>query len=82
MVKHITNSQMGVSLEILKLLEHEPRQTPDFIETKLEYRISSVKTALVYLADMNLVKRVSHGLYVITELGKYVLHHPLNVKEE
>ena len=80
MVKHITNSQMGVCLEILNLLEKEPRQSPDLIEESLEYSLSSVSTALVYLKDMNLVKRVSRGLYIITDLGKYVLHHPLNDK--
>ena len=79
MVKRITNTQMGVCLEILSLLEKEPRQSPDLIEERLEYSLSSVSTALVYLKDMSLVKRVSRGLYVITELGKYVLHHPLNV---
>ena len=80
MVKRITNTQMGVCLEVLKLLEEKPRLSPDLIEKSVKYSISSVRTALVYLKDMNHVARVSHGLYVITELGLYVLHHPLNVK--
>ena len=79
MVKHIPNIQMGVSLEILRFLEDKPRQSPDLIEKALEYSISSVNTALGYMHDMSLVERASRGLYIITDLGKYVLHHESNM---
>ena len=73
---------MGVSLDILKALEAESRQSPEMLDEKLpQYTIFYIKSALTYLTDMNHVRRVVRGMYEITELGKYVLHHPLNVKE-
>ena len=60
-------------IEIMRLLDKEPRQTPQLISEKLGKPISSVKSALKYLYELKHVKRVSHGLYEITELGEYVL---------
>jgi predicted transcriptional regulator len=60
-------------LEILQLLASEPRQTPQSISNKLGASISSVKAVLQYHYEVGHVKRVAHGLYEITELGKYVL---------
>ena len=60
-------------IKILQLLASEPRQTPQNISNILDTPISSVKSALQYHYEMGHVKRVSHGLYEITELGKYVL---------
>ena len=74
-------TDMGISLDVLKALEAEARQSPEMLDAKLpNYKIAYIKSALTYLTDMNHVKRVVRGMYEITELGLYVLHHPLNVK--
>lgn len=72
---------MGVALEILKLLEKLPRQSPQSMARALPYGVSSIKVSLVTLLDLGHVNRVVHGLYEITESGKRVLHQQLNVKE-
>ena len=72
---------MGVALEILKLLETSPRQSPQSMAEALPYGVSSIKSSLVTLLDLGHVSRVVHGLYEITESGKDVLHQQLNVKE-
>ena len=64
---------MALVLEILQLLAGEPRQTPQSISNKLDAPISTVKAVLQYHYGSGHVKRVAHGLYEITELGKYVL---------
>jgi len=69
---------MGVGLEILKLLKEKPRQSPTSMSKVLEYSTPSIKSSLVTLLDLNQVKRLSHGLYEITELGEYVLHQNVN----
>lgn len=82
-MKHTLKNKMGVSQDILKTLEDEPRQSPEMIKTNLEiqgkkYSISSIKSALHYMGpkDLYLVGKVARGLYEITDLGKTVLHHP------
>jgi len=65
-------------LEILQLLASEPRQTPQSISNKLGAPISTVKAVLQYHYGARHVKRVAHGLYEITELGKYVLQENID----
>jgi len=72
---------MGVALEILKLLETSPRQSPQSMAEALPYGVSSIKSSLVTLLDLGHVDRLAHGIYEITESGKDVLHQQLNVKE-
>ena len=64
---------MALELKILQLLASEPRQTPQSISNKLDAPISTVKAVLQYHYGAGHVKKVAHGLYEITELGKYVL---------
>ena len=76
------STDMGVALDVLKALEEESRQSPEMLDEKLpQYTLSYIKSSLTYLTEMSHVKRVVRGMYEITELGKYVLHHPLNIKE-
>lgn len=65
--------EMGVALEILKLLEREPRQSPQTIALKIPNGLSSIKTALVTLSDTGLVIPIAHGVYEITDLGRLIL---------
>ena len=81
-MKHIMSTDMGVALDVLRVLEEESRQSPEMIKEKIpQYTIHYIKSALTYLTEMSHVNRVVRGLYEITELGKYVLHHPLNVQD-
>ncbi len=64
----------GVAVEVLKLLDEETKQSPGMMDDKLPYAIGSIKAALHYLLSLGHVSRVARGLYVITELGTYVLH--------
>ena len=79
---------MGVELDVLKILERIPRQSPKMVQKnlknveKLEYSIFQIKNALNYHAGSGHVTRVARGIYEITELGKYVLHHQVNVQGE
>jgi len=76
------STDMGVSLDVLRVLEGEARQSPEMLNENLpQYSLTYIKSALTYLTEMHHVDRVVRGLYEITDLGKYVLHHPLNVKE-
>ena len=72
---------MGVGLEILKLLEEKPRQSPQSMANALPYGISSIKTSLVTLRGLKQVKRLTHGIYEITKLGELVLHQNLGQEE-
>jgi len=67
-------ADMGVAKEILQTLLQYPRQTPSSLELSLGVSISTVKAALVHLADLGLIEPIARGLYKITELGEYVLH--------
>ena len=76
------STDMGVSLDILRALEKEARQSPEMLNMNLpQYSLTYIKSALTYLTEMNHVSRVVRGVYEITELGIYVLHHPLNVNQ-
>ena len=74
---------MGIALDVLAELEKESRQSPEMLHEKLpQYSISYIKSSLTYLTELSHVIRVVRGMYEITELGLYALHHPLNVKED
>ena len=82
-----SDTDMGAELDVLRCLEEKPRQSPRMIrkalkEKGLTYSLSQVKSVLSYHKGMNQVNAVARGIYEITELGLYALHHPLNVKED
>ena len=66
-------SSLGTSLEILKLLNSEPRHTIISMMEKLGLSRSSIKMALLSMTDTRLVKKEARGLYIITELGRKAL---------
>ena len=70
-----TEELSTVATDILKLLEKEPRLTPKMMEEQLTYGRASIKSSIVTLKQLNLVRRIAQGLYEITELGILVLHH-------
>lgn len=74
-----TETKTGVAVEILKLLEKEPKITPALMETMLpHYTRGSIKAALHYLTSLGHVSTLARGLYVITDLGKCVLRQLLD----
>ena len=66
-------NSLGTSLEILKLLDSEPRHTIKSMMKKLSLSRSSIKMALLSMTNTRLVKTEAKGLYVITDLGREVL---------
>jgi len=64
---------MGISVEILKILSKEPRQTPQSLQKAYKASISTVRNTLVVLSDLGLTRKKARGLYEITPLGQYVL---------
>ena len=71
-------SSLGPSLEILKLLNSEPRHTIKSMMKKLDLSRSSIKMALLSMTNTRLVKTEAKGLYVITDLGREVLRDAKN----
>ena len=71
------NLNLGVALKILQLLKSKPRQTPQTMTKALGVSESSVKSALVYLFDLYHVRKLGHGLYIITESGVRTLEENL-----
>lgn len=72
---------MGVALEILKILREEPRHTSGTLQKRLNVSRSSVKIALMTLADVGLVTQEVRGVYGITPLGREVLDQSLKKTE-
>ena len=68
-----TQAKTGVAVEILKLLDNEPKITPALMEAMLPYSGGTIKAALHYLSSLGHVSTIARGLYVITELGTCVL---------
>ena len=66
-------NSLGTSLEILKLLDSEPRHTIKSMMKKLDLSRSSIKMALLSMTNTRLVKTEAKGLYVITDLGRKAL---------
>ena len=66
---------MGVARDILRILKLIPRQNPGSLQESLGVSLSSIKNALIHLTDMGLVDTPSRGVYIITNLGKYVLEN-------
>ena len=66
-------TSLGTSLEILKLLDSEPRHTIKSMMKKLDLSRSSIKLALLSMTNTRLVKTEAKGLYVITDLGRKAL---------
>ena len=66
-------TSLGTSLEILKLLNSEPRHSIISMMEKLDLSRSSIKMALLSMTNTRLVKTEAKGLYVITDLGREVL---------
>ena len=76
-----TEEKTGVAVEILKLLQEEPKQSPAMMDSKLPHKIGSIKAALHYLTSLGHVSKLARGLYVISELGTCVLRHLLEQSE-
>ena len=66
-------SMSEIASKILLLLKESPRQTPQSIADRLNASVSTIRNALVILADLKLVEARVRGLYEITPLGERLL---------
>jgi len=63
-----------IAIEILRVIEQNPRVTPLEISCKLKISTQYVRNTVRILTELGLVETPVRGVYVITELGKYVLN--------
>jgi predicted transcriptional regulator len=63
-----------ITIEILRVIEQNPRVTPLEISRKLKISTQYVRNTVRTLTELGLVETPVRGVYVITELGKYVLN--------
>ena len=73
---------MPIALDILRILEKEPRQTPQILHEKLDVSLSGIKSTLGNLHELKLVSRQARGLYMISALGKHVLENCKDQNEQ
>jgi len=62
-----------VALEILNVIKENPRITPQEVSEKTEISTQYVRNTLRVLTELKLVETPVRGVYLITDLGKYVL---------
>jgi predicted transcriptional regulator len=63
------------AIELLRAIDQNPRITPQEISEKLKINAQQVRNVLSVLAELKLVETPVRGVYLITELGKYILGH-------
>lgn len=59
--------------DVLRTIDQNPRITPLEISEKLKMNAQQVRNILLVLAELKLVETPARGVYLVTELGKYVL---------
>lgn len=68
------------SLDTLKYIGDEPRQTPILISRQFGMSLPYIRTIMVILNDLGLVEREARGIYTLTDLGLKVLEAKLHSK--
>jgi len=63
-----------IAIEILRVIEQNPRITPLEISRKLTISTQYVRNTVRILTELGLVETPVRGVYVVTDLGKYVLN--------
>ena len=63
-----------IAIEILRVIEQNPRITPLEISRKLKVSTQYVRNTVRILTELGLVETPVRGVYVVTDLGKYVLN--------
>lgn len=59
--------------DILKVIDENPRITPLEIAKKLSMSAQHVRNVLTILLELRLVETPARGVYVTTNLGKFIL---------
>lgn len=62
-----------VAVEVLQTIEKYPRITPAEIAKKTNNSVQYVRNTLRVLTELQLAETPVRGVYVITDLGKYIL---------
>lgn len=69
-----------VAVEILKIVEQNPRITPLEISKKLGISLQYIRNTLRTLTELKLLETPVRGVYVLTELGKHILKQISNAQ--
>lgn len=64
-----------VAIEILKIVQENPRITPAEISQKMGISVQYTRNTLRVLSELELVATAVRGIYLITDLGKTVLEY-------
>lgn len=64
-----------VAVEILRTIEENPRITPLEISKKLGISLQYIRNTLRVLTELKLLETPVRGVYILTDIGKYVLKH-------
>jgi len=64
-----------IAKEVLQIIKENPRITPSEISGKTDVTAQYVRNTLGVLTELSLVETPVRGVYLITELGKYVLSY-------
>jgi len=64
-----------VALEALKLIKESPRLTPAEIAKSLSKDVQYTRNVLSILQELGLVELPARGVYMISQLGEYLLKH-------
>jgi len=71
----MTIAKTLIAKEVLRIIKENPRITPSEMADKIDVTAQYVRNTLGTLAELNLVETPVRGVYLITELGDYVLSY-------
>ncbi|MBA7710949.1 hypothetical protein ES703_119899 [subsurface metagenome] len=74
-LRRVESGTFLVSVKTLETIEQNPRITPAEISEKTGITIQYIRNTLATLVELKLVVTPVRGIYVITNLGKYVLNY-------
>lgn len=69
------------AVKVLRFIEQNPRVTPLEISHKLKISAQYVRNIVRMLTELGLVDTPVRGVYVITDLGKYILNKQTKKEE-
>lgn len=61
------------AIDVLRTIDQNPRITPMEISERLKINPQQVRNILAVLTELKIVETPVRGVYLITDLGKYIL---------
>lgn len=71
-----------IAKEVLRIIKENPRITPAEISGKIDVTVQYVRNTLGVLTELSLVETPVRGVYLITNLGEYILRYLEKEKAE